>query len=255
MPTIVAFILLPFLFVSNVASAEQKPYIISGFDDVLRQAENTGFFKAALKVLEEDKGFSGMSELYHVIANKEESPKFAVVSAISNWFDQRISQFLAKSHFPSNHRFLRNWLTDWSIESFKIKKIRDVLKEKPDRKFIIILDNSQASLELVDEISQQFSKNVIAIYLRQVQIKKVPPNAIGFYTAFDVAAMEHENGRLSDEDTLKIGQAVLNEQDINFLIPSYAACPSKENRCALYSSAIKEMCLKVSQHLKAGCKH
>ncbi len=51
------------LFAGTLAKADQKPYIISGFDDVLRQAENTGLIKASLKILGNDKGFSGMPEI------------------------------------------------------------------------------------------------------------------------------------------------------------------------------------------------
>ncbi len=44
---------------SSVCAAVEKPYIISGFDDVLRQAENTGLLKASLQIFEKDKTFVG----------------------------------------------------------------------------------------------------------------------------------------------------------------------------------------------------
>lgn len=248
-------ILFSLLLVVSVGKAEQKPYLISGFDDVLRQAENTGLIKATIKIFEEDKGFSGMPELYQVISKQEASPKFVLVSAISNWFETRIDKFLTKSHFPSNHRYLRNWLTEWSIESFKINKIREILKEKPDRKFIVIFDNSDASINLADKIRQQFAENIVTVYLRQVQQKKLPKGATGFYTAFDVAANEYENGRLSSEDVSKVGHAILDEKDITSLIPAYAACPSIDNLCGTRSPDIKDICLKVSQHIQALCRH
>ncbi len=165
------------LFAGTLAKADQKPYIISGFDDVLRQAENTGLIKASMKILEDDKGFSGMPELYHLISDQETSPQFVLVSAISNWFDSRIDRFLQNSHFPSHRRYLRNWLTEWSIESFKIEKIKAILKEKGDRQFIVIFDNSEASINLVEEINRQFPKKFVGIYLRQVQNKKLPLGA------------------------------------------------------------------------------
>ena len=51
------------LFVSIIlalavhAQAVEKPYIISGFDDVLRQSENTGLFNAAIKLFAKDETF------------------------------------------------------------------------------------------------------------------------------------------------------------------------------------------------------
>ncbi len=248
-------ILFSVLFVGSLVKAEQQPYLISGFDDVLRQAENTGLIKATIKIFEEDKGFSGMPELYQVISKQETSPKFVLVSAISNLFEPRIDKFLTKSNFPSNHRYLRNWLKEWSIESFKINKIREILNEKPDSKFIVIFDNSDASINLADKIRQHFAGSIVAVYLRQVQNKKLPEGANGFYTAFDVAANEYENGRLSSEDVYKVGHAILDEKDINSLIPAYAKCPSIDNLCRTRLPDIKNICLKVSEHIQILCRH
>lgn len=250
----VSFLLFLF-FVSTAARAEQRPYIISGFDDVLRQAENTGLIKAAIKIFEDDKSFSGMPELYQVISNQETTPRFVLVSAISNWFDTRIDLFLTRSQFPSNHRYLRNWLTEWSIESFKIEKISEILKEMPVRKFIVIFDNSKPSINLAIKIKQQFPKNVVKIYLRQVQEKALPTESIGFYTAFDIAIAEYEAGRLTTEDVSKVGKAVLVEQDINSIIPTYAMCPIYDLSCEDRSIDIKNICLKVSKHIQALCRH
>ena len=250
----VVLFLLAMIFTHRLLGAEPQPYIISGFDDVLRQAENTSLVKAAFKILEDDKGFSGMPQLYQAISNQEVFPQFVLVSAISNWFDSRIDRFLTTSHYPSNRRYLRNWLTEWSIESFKIEKIRLILNQKIDRKFIIIFDNSEASLKLAAEIQGQFSKNAVAIYLRQVQNKKIPAEAMGFYTAFDIALNEFKHGRLSTENVLKIGQTILNEQDINAIIPTYASCPVNDSSCTSDLSTMKDFCLKVRQHIGSLCK-
>lgn len=243
------------LFLGTLVMADQKPYIISGFDDVLRQAENTGLIKASLKILEDDKGFSGMPELYHLISDQETSPQFVLVSAISNWFDTRISKFLVNSKFPSHQRYLRNWLTEWSIESFKIEKIKAILTEKGDRQFIVIFDNSEASLNLVEEINRQFPKKFVGIYLRQVQNKKLPLGATGFYTAFDIAAKEYEQGRLSMEDVTKVAEVILNQHDIDLIIPAYAMCPSNDNPCGVSDFDIKAICAKVHGHVEALCRH
>lgn len=251
----IIFLIISVLFISKAAVAAQRPYIISGFDDVLRQAENTGLLKATIKIFEDDKGFAGMSELYQVISTEEQAPRFVLVSAISNWFDTRIDQFLTKSQFPINQRYLRNWLTEWSIESFKIEKIREVLKEKSDRKFIVIFDNSNASIHLSKEIKHQFANHVVAIYLRQVQNKVLPSETIGFYTAFDIAVNEYEKGRLLTEDVLRVANAILAEPDINSIIPSYALCPSDANTCEVTTTEIKDICLKVQKHVQTLCRH
>jgi hypothetical protein len=112
------------VFLTLPLVASEKPYIISGFDDVLRRAENTGLIKASLKIFEKDKTFSGMCELYSVISANETVPAFTLVSAISNWFDGRIENLLTRYNCPSHQSYLRNWLTQWSIQSFKIASLK-----------------------------------------------------------------------------------------------------------------------------------
>lgn len=250
------FIFLFAIFLYGFSSvASEKPYIISGFDDVLRQAENTSFLKASKKIFQEDQTFSGMPELYQVISEKESHPKFTLVSAISNWFDGRINHFLLKAHYPSNHRYLRNWLTQWSIEEFKLEKIRTILNERPQRTFIVIFDNSEASLIMAEKMNYEFSKKILAVYLRQVVNKKIPVSAIGFYTAFDIAFNEYLEGRLNSEDVIKVGQAILMENNVEHIIPSYAACPISLKSCETQASRITELCLKVRDHLESLCTY
>lgn len=250
-PLILFFVM---LFGVN-SEASEKPYIISGFDDVLRQAENTSLLKAAKKILEEDKTFSGMPELYQVISGQESFPNFTLVSGISNWFDSRIDAFLLGSRYPSHRRYLRNWLTQWSIEDFKIEKIREVINERPQRSFIVIFDNSDPSLSMADKISTEFSGKVLAIYLHQVVGKKVPTSAIGYYTAFDIAFSEYKSGRLADDDVLKVGQAILSENNVEMLVPSYAECPKHYNSCDSQNPKVSELCVRVEDHLTSLCTH
>lgn len=242
------------LFALNLGAAE-KPYIISGFDDVLRQAENTGILKATIKILETDKTFSGMSELYTIHANQEAVPKFIIVSAISSWFDGRIDSFLIDSKFPAHRRYLRNWLTQWSIEDFKINKIKEVLTERPGRRFIIIFDNSDASLALANKLHEQFPTQIQAIYLRQVIKKDIPSSATSFFTAFDIALAEFAADRMTANEVEIVGHAILKEQETAMLFPIYSICPKSYNACKNVSAAILPICIKVQDHVQSLCRY
>ncbi len=243
------FISIFILLFSNVLAAQEKPYIISGYDDVLRQAENTSALNAALKLLVADKSFSGMAELYQVIAADEPFPNFTVVSGTSSWFDKRIDSFLVRSKYPKNRRYLRNWLIEWSTENFKIEKIRMIVNERPNKSFIIVFDNSSTSLALVDKINAQFSGQVKSIYLRQVGNNKIPASAVAFYTAFDIAFNEFKAGRLTADEVSKVSVAVLAEKKAELLIPSYAACPEYSDICDTTDAKVSNMCEKVRKHL------
>jgi Uncharacterized conserved protein (DUF2183) len=242
-----------FILFSSVSNADDKPIVLSGFDDVLRQAENTGVIKTALKIFEDDTTFSGMPELYTRISQERASPKFFLVSAISAWFDGRIDRFLTTSKFPSNRRYLRNWLTQWSIEDFKVEKIKEILSENSNQKFIVIFDNSDASISLAQTLDKKFPDQIEAVYLRQVVKKDIPKNSFGFYTAFDIALHEYANHRLNLSETRIVGQAIFNEDKVERLFPSYAICPGNYDPCKGAASEIIEFCYQISQHVQSLC--
>ncbi len=234
--------------------AIEKPYIISGFDDVLRQAENTGLVKAALKILEPDKTFSGMPELYTIISKQEAQPKFTLISGISSWFDGRIEGFLSSSRFPTHRRYLRNWLTQWFIEDFKISTMNAVISALPHRKFIVIFDNSDASLALASKLHQQFPNRIHAIYLRHVVEKDIPAAAIYFFTAFDIAISEFKAGRMNTNEVEIIGNAVLNENDASMLFPAYSLCPRNYTICQTATASVLAICENVQAHVRSLCQ-
>lgn len=242
-----------FLFSLPVMSAE-KPIIISGFDDVLRQAESTSLWKEAVKLTEEDKNFGGMPELYDVVSKQESDPKFYVVSGMTSWLTNRVESFLKTAKYPSHKIYLRNWLKDWSIENFKIAKIKEILANKPNRKFIVIFDNSNASSELADLLREEFPSQIVAIYLRQVVKSDVPSSGTPFYTPFDIALHELAAQRMTIEEAKLIGEVVFNEHGAESMFPSYALCPTNYDFCKSAPKELEEVCGKVVIHLQAVCK-
>ncbi|MFL5813527.1 MAG: phosphatase domain-containing protein [Bdellovibrionia bacterium] len=243
------------LISSPLVKAEERPYVISGFDDVLRQAENTGLVKAALKIVEKDKTFAGMPELYQGLSREEKTPeKFSIVSAISSLFDGRISEFLADSGFPENDRYLRNWLTEWSIEDFKVSRIEKIIKNKPQRKFIVIFDNSDPSLALSEKLHEKFSENILAIYLRQVVEKPLPSSATPFVSAFDIAVNEFVADRMTSDEVLKVGSAIVQESRSELILPSYALCSTSFTHCEDVPVILQNACQQVRARIEEICR-
>ena len=112
-----------------------------------------------------------MPELYQEITRHEPNPNFVLVSAISHWFDGRIEGFLKDSAYPPHQRYLRNWLTEWSINGFKTSAFDSILRERSKREFIVIFDNSAAILDLAESLSTTYPQ-IKDIYLRRVVEKK-----------------------------------------------------------------------------------
>ncbi len=251
--SIFSLLLVVFGFSSSLF-ANEKPFIISGFDDVLRQAENTGLAKSAIKILEKDKTFTGMPELYTVISKGNANPEFVLVSGIATWFDARIHKFLKTSQFPENRLYLRNWLTQWSIEDFKIAKIHEIVAERPDRNFIVIFDNSGPSLTMVDTLKKEFGDKILAVYLHEVVAKKNPEAATRYYSAFDIALNEYRAGRMFPDELREVGAAIVKEKNVNLIFPAYAVCPVDYNPCKDLTGEVFETCSQVKEHIAALCK-
>src|SRR5262245_10155417 len=86
--------------VSTVHAETPKPFLISGYDDVLRQAENANVVRAAGRSMSESEGFAGMPELYKIMAQPTDIP-FVVVSATSRTFENSATEFLKRSGYPA----------------------------------------------------------------------------------------------------------------------------------------------------------
>jgi len=245
------------ILVGLQASAQQvsKPVLVSGFDDVLRQSENTGLTKSALKILEKDKTFAGMPELYQAIAGEEKrEAKFNLVSGISTWFHGRIQKFLREAHYPPAEFYLRNWLTEWSIEVFKFEKLKKILAENPGRQFIVIFDNSEPSLEIAEMIRTHFSDRISPVYLHQVVFRGPRAGTFSYITAFDIALNEMKFGRMSAVETAKVAQAILAEKNPELVIPDYAYCPTQYDPCGNVAQELVAVCSQVQTKIIEICK-
>lgn len=240
--------------IATPALAADAPYVISGFDDVLRQAENTGLLKSAIKIFEKDQGFTGMAVLYSEISKNESDPRFSLVSGIGTWFEGRVDALLKKDGYPSRRLYLRNWITQMNLEKFKLDRVSEIIETHSARKFIIVFDNSDVSIRLADQLMDKFPDKIQAVYLHQIVDKKTPARAHSYHTAFDIALGEYQNGRL-DEDSVKIvANEVLQEKRLDALIPSYAACPRapSSNDSAL-PQEIATLRAQVDSHLHSLC--
>lgn len=237
---------------SKEIRASERPYIISGLDDVIRQANNTGLINASLKLLEEDKTFTGMPELYSAIAKDEVAPRFVILSAIPDWFTNRMKNFLDRTQYPERGLVFRSWPGEWSIEDFKMRRISELLRVKKDRKFIVILDNSEASVEFARRLRSYSPTPIVAVYLRQVVQRTPAFPAMGFFSAFDIAVAEFMAKRISATEVTHVGRRILRETNIENLFPSYASCPTTIASCQ-EETEIHEICKQVSHHLLNLC--
>ena len=242
------------LLAASAVAEEPRPLLISGYDDVLRQANNTSVVRAAIRMMSKDVTYTGMSELYRVIADDSSTtPSLFVVSATSSGFEGRALRLLQAEKYPEARLYFRNWITEMSTRKFKLARIGGLLATHPQRKFIAVLDNSDASVELAELLRRQFPDRFAAIYLRATVKRGLPAGTTGFITAYEIAAHEFQAGRMTREHVERVARAIIDETVDERLVPPYAHCPGDFDPCTGTESTIERVCADVRAKVARLC--
>jgi phosphatidate phosphatase APP1 len=250
----IAFLLMVAVAAPTAALAGADIGVISGFDDVLRQADLPNPLSSAWRLFTPDEGFAGMPTLYKALVPPAEN--FVIVSGITSLYGKTATRFLRAEGYPPFQLRFRNWLTEWPIAAFKMNAIRDVVWLTPERKYIFIFDNSAPSLEIAGKLRSTLSSFVTAIYLRQTVPRNAVPGTIGFVTALDIALAEFAAGRLPEAKVVAVARALLVEANPARIIPPYAYCP-RESAPALprkLGRTSAKLCLAVAQKIRDFCR-
>ncbi len=158
--------------------------IISDIDDtvvktsatnLLAMARNTFFHNAHSRL-----PFAGVSEFYKSLQlgrnGKRNNPFFYVSSSPWNLYDLLID-FLDINEIPEGPLLLRDFGLDKNKESadhmgHKFKEIKNILLAYPHLNFVLIGDSGQEDPKIYREIVANFPGRVLAIYIRDVQLKE-----------------------------------------------------------------------------------
>lgn len=236
------------------AGPSSTPLLISGFDDVLRQADNTSLWAAGKKLMDPDQGYAGMVDLYtRIIGGQGTAQPFYVVSSFPIWLEGRTVDFLNTQRYPKCEVYLRDWILEWSAEKFKLDRIQKILAENKGRKFIVVLDNSRASLDIAVKLKALHPNELLQVYVRQTVNKNLPEGVVPFVTAFDIALNEFKNRRMSEDDLYEVGKASMADSPSAALVPDYSFCPTDYNPCADFPLQVRGMCAEISARVSQHC--
>jgi phosphatidate phosphatase APP1 len=181
----------PYSFTTGVKStaevlvppADAEYGIISDIDDtvvkttatnLLAMSRNTFFHNAHTRL-----PFAGVSEFYRSLQlgrnGKRNNPFFYVSSSPWNLYDLLID-FLDLNDIPEGPILLRDFGLDENKKSadhmgHKFNEIKNILLAYPALNFVLIGDSGQDDPKIYREVAAKFPGRILAIYIRDVQLK------------------------------------------------------------------------------------
>ncbi|MBC7386785.1 MAG: DUF2183 domain-containing protein [Cryobacterium sp.] len=199
--------------------------IISDIDDTTKIAHISSAPVATWNALFSSAAFAGMSELYRSMVGPRDY-SIAYLTGAPILLRSNIENFLSRNNFPDGELFIRNFLFDENLLAFKKRIILEQMKAHPEDDFIFIGDDTQGDFIAYDETFQAESDRILAIYIRSVSGRPVPPSAFGFTTAYDLVRTEYAMNRFTVAEAAPIAHAILSESIDGQIIPAYTHCPA-----------------------------
>jgi hypothetical protein len=240
------------LLVSLPAMAGGAIRVVSDIDDTAKISNAQSVPALLLNSLFSDRAFSGMKELYSSFAY-ERSYEFDYLSAAPFFWKPVIGDFLWDNGFPKGDVHVRSPFKSESRIDFKKRVLKELLVRYPDDSFIYVGDDGQQDVQAYDEIYRFAAGRILAIYIRKIANKPLPPSEYPFLTSFDIARTENMMGRLDTFETAPVALAVISEQRDQRLIPRFSYCPAKKPY-RFSDPKVEEWNDRVSKRVQDICK-
>jgi hypothetical protein len=209
-------------------SASLPLLLISDLDDTIKISNTQSKLITVYRGLFRSSAFAGMAQLYAELLAHHPDSKFVLVSSSPPQIRKKIEFFLTKNSFPLATITLRDWIRQSSILKYKLKTILELVDQSA-HPVLLIGDDTEHDPEVFSHVAKRHPNKILARYLRSVKGRELPEGSVGFYTAFDIACAELGAGRLSNEQVLRVGEAVLKAEKNSRLIPWFSIQPPVRN--------------------------
>jgi hypothetical protein len=217
-------LLLTILFSFTARSTAAAIRVVSDIDDTMKISNVGDPLSMAINGMFTSRPFTGMRELYQSF-KWQRRYVFSYVTGLPDALRFRAEKFLNVGGFPKGELHLKPLFGKESLADYKQRVIRGIIDSNPDDQFILIGDDTQADFEVYDSIFRYAPSRVLAIYIRKVTNRKLPPSAYAFLTAYDIARFEFLFDRLEVEDAAPVALAILGEQRDSRIVPRFNYCP------------------------------
>lgn len=213
------------LFAVQVAEAATVR-IVSDIDDTTKIANVGSPLKMLWNSMFSNRAFVGMKELYTSFS-LERAYAFHYLTAASAVMRADVRDFLETNGFPEGEIKTRPIFRD--LYSHKFGYLKELLETYPEDQFILIGDDGQKDAEIYDEIYRYAPERFLAIYIRKVKNRPLPPSIYPFVTAYDIARLEFKMGRFTEVEASPVAMRILAEKNDRLVVPKFAYCPTKRD--------------------------
>lgn len=218
-----------------------KTSIISGVEGTLKRTRGEkirGFYNSVFS----HKVFEGMDEYL-----RQANTDLYLVNEKYSMFDFNIEQLVDEKKLSPKEIISRELLEHDSEYAFKLAAIKKIIEETKDD-YILIGNDSESDQDVFSQIRKEYPNRIKGIYIHVLDNKKLLPDALPFYTAFDIAVNEYSKKRLNYKSVKKIGSDIFSEDKFHKVFPENAHCPTEKRELA--TKELKEFDYLISEITK-----
>ena len=238
------------LVLSITSSFAKDIMIISDLDDTIKITETNRPVRMIINGFFTLKAFAGMPELYehmqHLYADRT-----VVLTSSPNLLRKRIHKLFDKYNMEIDQLITRNLRTESDGPAYKYKNIVAQLEANPNKKVILLGDDSGEDHEIYHKVQQNFPDKVLAIYIRPVKGKQLPEGITKYLSAFDIALAEYNAGRLGLTELRDISDIVATHEKDKEIIAKKSVCPKSGS---INTEGVEELIRMVKERIQDICK-
>jgi len=197
--------------------------VISDIDDTTKITNVGSPLLAIWNGLFSTRSFAGMPELYSAFAI-ERHYSFDYVTGAPEILENNVREFLKVNRFPKGGLHLRGPF-ERDLRTYKKRKVLKILAAHPNDQFILIGDDTQHDFEVYDDIYKTMPDRIIAVYIRKITNRPLPPSAYPFLSAFDIAFTEYLMDRMTVDEISPTALGILAEPSDRRVFPRFSHCP------------------------------
>lgn len=227
--------------------------VVSDLDDTIKITNSGDEIDGAVNAAFRSDVFVGISELW--MGMESYTNEKHILSASPTVLRLKIQTTLKKRQISYDSIILKNPLINEDKLTYKIRMIEEIMKTNTDD-FIFLGDDVGMDPEVYDYFVKKYPHKVLSVYIRPVKNRKIPDSAKIYYTNFDIALSEYEQGRMSASWVETVADRLVETTKLTHVIPEFAHCPEDETHwSSQYKSDYAEVAKFIATKIVEYCQN